>query len=176
MRASYAICTTPRTASVFLCQQLLEAGLGDPGEWVADGHYSTWIDLPRMRAERSRETHIFGIKLFWAQREREYFSDFDELMPAKARWIYLYRKDVESQARSYLTALHSGVWFAVKEPYAAFPEEQIEVTIRRIERWNEDWKRWFGWKEIDYLTITTEEFLADPAGVTDSLGHYILQR
>jgi LPS sulfotransferase NodH len=169
---AYAICTTPRTASEELRRRLRERGLGDPGEWVSDGNWNTWIDIADLW-ESQKINDIFGIKLFWAHREREYFSDFDRILPFDARWIYLYREDIESQARSYLTALWSGDWFSIGNPYVEFPFHHVAITEERIRRWNADWQRWFEWKGIFPLVISTEEMLSDPDSIA-SIEEHIL--
>lgn len=170
---SYAICTTPRTASEALRARLRDLGLGDPGEWVSDDNWYAWIEREELWSVRT-VNDVFAIKLFWAHREREYFADFDEIMPGSPRWIYLFRKNISAQARSYLTALHSGDWFSVGHPYLDFPEHHVAITRDRIRRWNEDWQRWFSWKGIDPLTISMEEFLADQERVTESVKEHIL--
>lgn len=158
---AYAIATTPRTGSTYLCELLREAGLGEPDEWLHAGRARTWTTLEELRALRS-PGGIFGTKLFWEHREDGAIVDFDDLVPVDGGWIFLRRRDTHSQARSYLTALSRDDWIDIKVPYEEFPPELVTRTEARLRRQVADWERWFRRKRIRPLRVVFESLITNP--------------
>jgi LPS sulfotransferase NodH len=172
---SYAICATPRTGSTYLCSLLHEARLGNPDEWLHAGRVRSWTTIKELRAQR-RVNGVFAIKLFWVHREDAAIVDFDDVLPASGKWIFLRRKDTLAQARSYLTALSREEWADVGVPYEKFPRELELRTEAKMRRRNDDWNRWFRRKGIKPLRLTYEEIIADPTGTVDSVRALLYDR
>lgn len=158
---TYAICSTPRTASTYLCNLLRQKGLGEPDEWLNATRPRPWNTLEELRDKREAND-IFGIKLFWAHREDSAIVDFDEVLLPDGKWIYLRREDTHSQALSYLTALRRNDWEDLQVPYATFPPELVARTEALFQRRNEDWQRWFRWKRIRPLRVTFDDVVSRP--------------
>ena len=159
---SYAICATPRTGSTYLCGLLRKAGLGNPDEWLHSTRPRSWTTLEELRTAKAMNG-IFAIKIFWTHREDLAIVDFDDLLPAgSTAWVYLHRKDINSQARSYLTAVARDEWMETKVPYLEFAPETIAQWEARLRRRNADWQSWFRRKKIRPLRVSYEAFVADP--------------
>src|SRR5574338_4174 len=159
---SYAICTTPRTGSTYLCKRLRSNGLGNPDEWLYQGRARSWKSIDALRRQK-KLNDIFAVKLFWAHREDGMIVDFDDMLPkGEDAWIYLRRRDVRSQALSYLTAIVRQEWAEVGVPYLEFSEVEVDRMEARLRRRNQDWVRWFRWKGIRPLRITYEGFISQP--------------
>lgn len=119
---------------------------------------------------------MFAIKLFWIHREDRVIVDFDEVLPAGGKWIYLRRLDTLSQARSYLTALERDEWQDVLVPYRAFDPALVARTEAWLRRHNEDWVRWFRWKGIRPLRLTFEGLVADSEETVATVEEFIGRR
>ena len=170
---SYAICTTPRTGSTFLCRRLRNAGLGNPDEWLHATRPRPWATLAEWRQSRAKNG-IFAIKLFWVHREDEAIVDFEDVLDEEPCWIYLRRKDVHSQALSYLTAVAREEWDEVRAPYLEFSPAMVSLWEAKLRRRNEDWRAWFRRKKIKPLQITYEDFIAAPDATVESIRSYLV--
>lgn len=168
---SYAICTTPRTGSTYLCTMLRKARLGNPDEWLHPTRPRPWDSLEELRRVRARND-IFAIKLFWTHREDPAIVDFDDL--EIGAWIYLRRRDLNAQACSYLTAVARDEWAGVQVPYLDLTPADVSHWEARFHRRNEDWQAWFRRKKIRPYRVVYEDFVADPHGTVAAIRDYLM--
>lgn len=135
-RASYLICTTPRTGSWLLCDALFQTGLaGYPQEYLLT-HTAFWEDwgrpgranfddyLARVRREATTPNGVCGIKIHWAQVQylrnelgvdgRGVLGRLGEALPGLVL-IRLRRLDRLRQALSYQRAIAEQRWWQLAD-------------------------------------------------------------
>lgn len=173
---AYAVCTTPRTGSNYLCDLLEKAGLGVPDEYL-NPLFHNWKPVDFDNAYELTKLHqrfdTFGIKLHWGHRDANHIVvDFDELHE-NMKWIYLRRLDTEAQARSYMTALCNGGWNGSSQPYIEAPEWKVDLYKRILERRNADWRAWFRRKRITPLKIVFEKFITEPNKTVERIREFV---
>ena len=175
---AYAVCTTPRTGSDYLCELLTDAQLGKPDEFL-NPKYRKWGDLEFDNAYElakiAARFDVFGIKLHWSHRhvENPIVLDFDQLHE-NMRWIYLYRRDTDSQARSWITALERDEWNGTSQPYVDAPEWRVELFKDVILQRSQEWQSWFRRKRIRPLRVEFERLIDDPDNWVRRIKEFVL--
>lgn len=167
----YGVATTPRTGGNFLDSLLRNRGLGDPTEHC----HSDYAMEP---IEDLWDTNVLGIRFHWTARDWGRVVDFDEAFPPgqHVTWIHLVRGDTDAQARSYLTAMKTGIWHKPSTPYATdLDEREVDYCSRRLQRMNDDWVHWFKRKGIiPACTLKFENLENDPTRYANALSKLIL--
>ncbi len=182
----YVVATSGRTGSNLLQRLLKNNGLNDPHEWfhptlfgfqeAAKGGMTCEQWLVQMRRENSIDG-VFGTKLM-ASHPKQMMphmaggvgdeSSLVESLFGEARFIYLWRDDVERQALSFWRAQTSGKWAKWRdEPPAersdppALDMKAIEFHVRSINTYNAFWREFFERTAIEPYRISYEALDAD---------------
>lgn len=190
---SYVVCSTPRSGSGLLCRGLAATCMaGAPAEYFnpnqrrpLSARWQTGTDLHayvrELRARRTSPAGILGVKLHWDQlehlrgevmrlsaREIELHRStelLDELFPGST-YVHVRRADVDRQAISLWTALHTGVWSA-RMSAAADPLCHVPYSFKGISRQRASilygeklWARAFARTGIQPVVVLYEEFVA----------------
>jgi LPS sulfotransferase NodH len=171
----YAICTTPRSGSNFLCQLLASTGcLGRPLEYfngparrVLDD--PDFPDVPAEQVERIRTAGatangIYGLKLFPSQHDliRPYIAWADAL--PGLRFVYLERRDVLGQAISWARAAQTGQYRSTQPQggASAYDRDQIHARLLDILREQARWAAFFARTGTTPTQIVYEELFDNP--------------
>jgi LPS sulfotransferase NodH len=127
---TYIVCSTPRSGSGLLCRALASTGeAGTPQEyfnavfrhplatrWETGGELHSYVH--ELQRRRTSTSGVFGTKIHWRQLE-ELAGEVDPTTPPfrllqhlfpGARYIETVRADVDRQAISLWTAMHTRVW------------------------------------------------------------------
>lgn len=185
----YVICTTPRSGSNLLCNLLESSGvMGQPKEFLnldsvilpfaqrnnlIDSESRIYLDkyLNSTVDKFSSNNNIFGMKLLFDQFEpymelnsvREFLQNF--------KFIWLFRKDVLSQAVSMHIAKETNEWTYLNEQqnreqenknrrdFVQYDELKINKFLRKLAKDNLNWIEFFSINQIEYLPVTYEEVL-----------------
>jgi LPS sulfotransferase NodH len=176
VRVSYMICSLPRSGSSLLCEALantLHAGM--PAEYfnpgIVDRFERRWkVDSfdgyrRELLARKTSPNGVFGLKVHWGQ----YVRYFEGLEPASIfpnlHFVLIRREDRLRQAISWVRARQTGDWSAFwKDPgapgHAEFDRDEIEKSLRRLERDEASWDDFFERHAIATHRLSYEE-LAD---------------
>lgn len=171
----YAICTTPRSGSNFLCQLLAStACLGRPLEYF-NGPARRLIEDPafpddpaeqihRIRTSGATPNGIYGVKLFPSQHDliRPHLS-WTEALPG-LRFVYLERRDILGQAISWARASQTGQYRSTQPQNGSFvyDADLIRARLLDIGREQARWTIFFARTGVAPTRIVYEELLADP--------------
>ena len=169
----YAICTSPRAGSNFLCQNLASTGvLGRPGEYF-NGAARRALDDPLYPDEPADQIHwiltkgatpngVYGVKLFAYQQDliAPHLS-WTEALPA-LHFIYLERRDLLGQALSWSRALQTGQYRSTQSPGspASYDASLILRQLREIVRERARWSLFFARTGIEPLIICYEDLVS----------------
>jgi LPS sulfotransferase NodH len=176
------ICTTPRSGSYLLVRQLTRAGIGVAHEYlnpvnssvivprafgVADAvdlaSYLDWLEK-----NRTTPNGVFAAKLPW-----EHFEVNPQVIDLWIRkpgsvCVFLYRRQLLSQAVSLRAARHSGVWDVGGEVSTALrtlrgvsEQRETDHLAYRILSWNGMWRFFFESHGIPAIDLVYEDFVAD---------------
>lgn len=171
----YAICTTPRSGSNFLCQLLESTGcLGRPLEYFNGParrllEDPTFPDEPReqilkIRTFGATPNGIYGLKLFPSQHDiiRNHF-DWTEALP-NLHFVHLERRDILGQAISWARAMQTGQYRSTQVPVgsATYDEDLIRTRVVAIAREQARWVAFFARTGIVPTKIVYEELSDDP--------------
>jgi trehalose 2-sulfotransferase len=198
----YIVCSTPRSGSGLLCRALAGATLaGTPTEyfnaanraaltarWGCGAALDAYVDA--LRSRRTTSEGVFGTKLHWEQFEQlraealglgraepEFEISaglLEELFPAPL-YIHIVRRDVNRQAISFWTALHTRVWsqpLAVDKcepPPVPYSFEGIDRCRRLSENAELHWDRFFRFNGIEPLDVVYEDLCESYEGTVASV-------
>jgi LPS sulfotransferase NodH len=179
------ICTTPRSGSYLLARQLIRAGIGIPHEYfnpvnaavlvprVLGGVYADDLDTCSYVRwlEENRTTHngVFAAKVPWEQMEAHPQLIAAWLAQPGTVCLFLYRKQLLSQAVSLRASWHSGVW-DVGEKLSTRPSRNVPGLSERRETdhlayrllsWNAMWRLLFEANGIEATELAYEDFVVD---------------
>jgi trehalose 2-sulfotransferase len=173
-RASYLVCSVPRSGSSLLCELLTSTGVaGAPAEFF---HPSKMTQLKRrwgvdtmddyMRELLARKTSpngVFGTKAHWGQYQPLLGdSDPGEILP-DPRVVLITRRDRLRQAVSWVRALQTQKWTNTDGPQVELPAvyEQAEISqkVARIDREEDMWDSLFARHGIEPHRIVYEDFV-----------------
>jgi trehalose 2-sulfotransferase len=191
-RASYVICTTPRSGSWLLCGLLASTGVaGRPHEWFLEAvedtagrewgarDFSEYVRL--VQHAGTTPNGVFGAKVMWASFEHllERLRHIDGNAPderlierrfQKPRFVWLHRDDSEAQAASWARAIQTGVWAHWDTPTAPaaaetpLDSEQVAALAAVARAHNEAWQGWFESHHIEPIDLRFEDLVTDPIG------------
>ncbi len=191
----YIVCSEPRTGSGLLCRGLVSTGrAGVPVEYFnrrqRQALTARWGNAPdlqsylaELRARRTSTEGVLGLKIHWDQIERlqaeaaagpgapsplQAIELLAGLFP-HAVFIHIRREDVDRQAVSLWTALHTGVWVATEHagprPPVAVPYRYKGIADQKthILEHQAAWKRAFRHAGVEPIDVVYEALVADYA-------------
>lgn len=172
----YAICTTQRSGSNYLCQLLGSTGvLGDPQDYfnAAGRREKGWHDYPDDPEQQletilehgSSANGVYGFKVF--------AQHLDALVPTRwlhrlpdLRWAHLYRQDLVGQAISLVIAKQTGRWRsgaeAAGEP--VYDAQAIRRELADLARDDARWRQFFALHGLRPLAMPYDALVIDPQG------------
>jgi LPS sulfotransferase NodH len=180
----YAICTTPRSGSNFLCSILTSTGvLGRPRE------YFNGVSMARRNEgypqdpegqfgailERGATPNgVYGVKVFPFQFDRAKETRWAQRLPS-LRFISLTRLDVLGQAVSYARATQTKVWSVHDAPQGepAYDFQTINNTMIRLLQMRMRWSYFFGRHETPVLHLTYEHVVQHPREATAAVAAFM---
>ena len=180
------ICTTPRSGSYLFSHLLIRAGLGLPHEYLnptnvsalkdrvelggdrrkADEEYLQWLD-----SARTTPNGVFAAKIHWEHFERSPLVTGRWLRDPSAVVVFLTRRSLGAQARSWLEAAQSGVW-EHGSTVTTRPSRRMSLGARSdVDRrlflimYSEAmWRLFFEHEGIRPLELVYEDVVADQVG------------
>jgi len=174
-RASYLVCSIPRSGSSLLCELLGNTGLaGAPAEFFHPDKMAAlqrrWgVDelggyLRELLARKTSPNGVFGTKAHWGQYQPLFGeSDPRMLLPA-LRVVFITRRDRLRQAVSWVRALQTLKWVTDVGPRVERPEvfdhEHITQKLGRIDREEDVWESLFDRHGIEPHRVVYEDFVA----------------
>ena len=106
-------------------------------------------------------------------------SDYLQAFFPRPTYLRLRRKDTAGQAVSYWLAQQTGVWmqWTEQDPRQiddlAYDLDAIAQSARQLERYENNWDRYFRVNAITPIEVGYEDMTADPAGTLDRITHEI---
>ena len=79
-----------------------------------------------------------------------------------ATYIFLFRSDVENQARSYITAKTNNEWGSHQPYLENISDAELYRTVMEIEAQEAAWEDWFVENEIKPLYVSFERLIEHP--------------
>jgi LPS sulfotransferase NodH len=168
------VASTKRSGSHYLGHLLQATGrMGSPLEYLL--HLPAWRDrlgaadeasaLRELFRRRTSPNGWFGVKAHW-----DHFAELQEKPEVWAllrpeRYIYIRRRDVLSQAISFVIAKQTKSWISWQKEEQAEPRFDAPAIARAIaafERENRLWERCFTRMGISPVRIVYEDLVADP--------------
>ncbi len=194
VRAKVFVCSTPRTASNFLCRAMIHHGIGIPHEYFHFSHAAIigprvgigtlqngWLlrtDAGVRRAyikevmDRRTVNGIFSAKVQWW--EFAHFLNNPEGLELfqNGHFLYLYRQDLLAQAISLHICYQTGRWgfddLVTSEPRAEpnfLDNASINKYLQEISMHDMAWRRFFTRNRISPLTVSYESLIDDTGSV-----------
>ena len=182
----YAICTSPRTGSNYLCELLSSTGvLGRPREYFnAPGRRThddpTYPDDPveqfgRILTMGATPNGVYGLKLFPDQHDQiAKTCAWTKLLP-NLKFITLERRDVLGQALSWARAAQTGQYRSsvpMLSP-AVYDGALIHKFIYEAVKDRARWSVFFARTGIEALPLVYEDIVADPQSQVDRIAGFI---
>ncbi|MEM9809295.1 MAG: Stf0 family sulfotransferase [Cyanobacteria bacterium P01_D01_bin.56] len=195
MKSNYIICSTVRSGSTLLCKTLESLDdFGYPEEYFhvhrlrklkldsSPDDFLKYCDSIFTKSESDR----FGIKMHWWQlmdflalaRQSSQVEDKRDLDILNAifpnlKFIYLWRRDVASQAVSAAIASQTGQWEkSLQSKPAKFQPWKIYEWEQSLEEQNRYWQTFFQDNHLSYYEITYEDLVASFAQeITQVINH-----
>jgi LPS sulfotransferase NodH len=171
----YAICTTQRSGSNYLCQLLASTGvLGRPLEFFnAPGRrareFPDYPDDPvrqlaMILPHGSTPNGVYGLKIFAYQFDAVAATDWPARLP-RLHWIHFTRIDLLGQAISLLKAKQTGQWRSSDAAVAAacYDGKQIGREMRSIASADARWRLFFARNGMTPLRLLYEDLVREPA-------------
>jgi LPS sulfotransferase NodH len=171
-RASFLVCSLPRSGSSVLCDVLASTELaGVPTEFfdrnVMEEFRRIWrVDtfeeyVAALLEKKTSPNGVFGLKAHYHQLV-ESFGDTDlrTLLP-NLRFVYINRSDHVRQAISFARATQTEQWTAAQAPSApaVYDAEQIRSLLDWIEREEVAWESYFARYPAPLHRIVYEDFV-----------------
>jgi trehalose 2-sulfotransferase len=181
----YAICTEPRSGSIFLCQLLASTGvMGAPTEYfdevvvkrrgVADYPSDPEAQLAVIPRLGSTPNGVYGLKVFSRHFDAVRHTRWAERLP-RLSFIHLTRRDVVGQAISHVRATQTQQWTA-RRPADAEPTydfEAIDAEFLRLINSQARWGYYLGRNGVPVLHIVYEQLMAHPQETVAAVARFI---
>jgi LPS sulfotransferase NodH len=177
-RASYMVCSIPRSGSSLLCELLGSTGLaGAPAEFfhpdkmklLQERWGAQTLDdyLRELLARKTSPNGVFGVKAHLGQYDPLFGESDPRGFLPNAQLVFITRRDRLRQAVSWVRALQTQEWVnrgtpAEQRP-AVFDLEHITRKMRRIGREEDRWESLFARHGIVPQRVVYEDFVAAPA-------------
>jgi LPS sulfotransferase NodH len=176
-KLSYVVCSTPRSGSGLLCRALVASGCGGhPAEYFNPAQHVPlalrWQALTlatysvALLAHRTDPDGVFGMKLHWDQLERIGVERLPEHFPGPVL-IHVRRRDLDRQAVSLWTALHTNEWSRRKGaaprwlPRPRYCFRAIQQCRHHIVEGELGWREFFEARGIEPISVVYEDMVAD---------------
>jgi LPS sulfotransferase NodH len=173
-RASYLVCSIPRSGSSLLCELLGATGLaGAPAEffhpdkmrmlqrrWEAPALADY---LRELLARKTSPNGVFGVKAHLGQYDPLFGDSDPRAFLPDLHLVFITRRERLRQAISWVRALQTQRWVNRDGPAqrpAVFDSEHIARKLRRIEREEERWEALFDRHDIVPHRVVYEDFVA----------------
>ena len=182
----YAICTTPRTGSNYLCQLLSSTGvLGRPLEYFnAEGRRihddPTYPDDPAEQFRRiltmgSTPNGVYGLKVFPFQHDTiAKTCAWTKLLPS-LKFIALERRDILGQALSLARVAQTCQYRSTVQTRhpAIYDAALIRAILFKVIKDRARWSLFFARTGIEPLPVFYEEVAANPQSEVDRIATFI---
>lgn len=181
----YAICTEPRSGSVYLCQLLASTGvLGAPSEYFnvdtqrgrghrdyPDDPESQLAEIPRLGATPNG---VYGLKLFSNHFDYARETRWAERLPGLS-FVYLTRLDLLGQAISHVRAAQTQQWTARRAPQRepVYDFEAINAELLRLARAQARWTYFLGRNGMPVVHVIYEHLVQNPQLVVDAIARLV---
>ncbi len=177
----YAICTTPRSGSSWLCRLLESTGvLGRPAEYFrtadqAGEGFDDYPTDPALQLERvlergATDNGVYGVKICSWQLVIAQGADFADRLP-DLEFVLLERADILGQAISLSRAWQTDRWEATMAERAApaFDAGRIRGCLDEILDGQRAWREWFAGRGIAPRHLVYEDCLRHPFGAIGAI-------
>jgi LPS sulfotransferase NodH len=181
----YAICTEPRSGSIFLCQLLASTGvMGDPTEYfddavlkrrgVTDYPSDPEAQLAAIPRLGSTPNGVYGLKLFSRHFDAVRHTRWAERLPGLS-FIHLTRLDVVGQAISHVRAMQTQRWTARRQEDAepTYDFDAIGAEFLRLINSQARWAYYLGRNGLPVLHIVYEQLTLRPQETVDAVARFI---
>jgi trehalose 2-sulfotransferase len=191
----YGVGFTVRSGSTVLCDHLRASGFGSPTEHFhtseEDFLYYERVGLERAKpldyvrevVRQNTVNQVFGTKLVWDNKNTLYHvarSDPNLVgLFAKAKWIYVQRRDKISQAVSAWKAEQTGQWTSLDKAKIDEPPEYDFLRIAELlhSYCMEDfaWSDWFARTNVAPFVVNYEEYIVDRERILPKLVRHLVE-
>jgi LPS sulfotransferase NodH len=184
-RRGYALCTTQRSGSNYLCQLLSSTNLlGRPLDYFngAGRREKGWEGYPddveaqidMILDNGSTSNGVYGSKVFAGVLDALESIDWLARLP-QLRLIYLRREDLLAQAISLVIAEQTGAWRSTAAPRdePTYNARAIARAMAGIARDDARWRLYFASKDTRPLEITYEQLSAGPQTTIDAVASFM---
>jgi LPS sulfotransferase NodH len=184
------LCMTPRSGSSYLGSALFANGVARFGE-----HFRTVGGSLEKAVEKSggqsfedyvlgvqsemKNKKLFGVKLDWLQFAPLYYLGAYDHLFTGAKFVYLTRNDVLSQAISRYIATETGYFHSVNKDRENTRDQEIEFNydklwshVEHLVAMQSAWEAFFATEGLMPLRISYEEVDSDPESVVRRIGTY----
>lgn len=183
----YVIASQPRCGSHYLAYLLRQTGrAGVPLEYFHKDHWRRWVKRCGQKSPlaafrvlcqlRTTQNGVFGVKAHWHQFS---YALSRRLEPdlRSARYIYMIREDLLSQAISHVIALQTGSWFGDQKPRKSprFSFDEIANSIRFLLSERSRWERFFSFTGVSPLRLSYESLVQETDEVMGSVCAFLGQ-
>jgi len=182
----YAICTAPRSGSVFLCRLLRATGvLGLPGEYFnagairgvlgpADYPSDPEAQLAEITRLGSTPNGVYGLKIFAQQFDLVKSTRWAERLPSLA-FVHLERRDLLGQAISHVRAVQTQQWtsLAAAEAEAVYDGALINNALVQAASEQARWRYYLARNGVQALSLVYEDILRAPQEAVEAVGRLV---
>lgn len=190
-RASYLLCTTPRSGGDYMCGLLLQDGrFGVPYEYfdfvrggrdlrarLGDDGRQPDLNafLARLVRIRTTPNGVFGLAIHANRMVEAVRSGALRRQLPGLRFIYLRRDDVAAQAVSFAIARQTGQWTSLGQAKAepAYDYDLITKCLDGVLTADRIWRSFFQTNRIAPLEVTFEGALAAPPEARRAIAEYV---
>jgi len=182
----YAICTEPRSGSVFLCRLLRSTGvLGQPGEYFNAGAIGGVLgpadypldpeaqlaEIPRLG---STANGVYGLKIFGHQFDAVKSTRWAERLPSLG-FVHLERRDLLGQALSHARAVQTQQWTSssAAQAEAAYDRDLINNALVQAAREQARWRYYFARNGLAVLHLVYEDITRAPQETVEAVGRLV---
>jgi LPS sulfotransferase NodH len=182
----YAICTEPRTGSIFLCKILESTGvLGRPHEYfdpavprnvlgIADYPIDPEEQVQLIPRLSATQNGVYGLKIFTRHFDYVQSTRWAERLPS-LYFIHLERVDVLGQSISHLRASQTQQWTSGRAPQGepTYDRAQINNEMIRILNAQNRWRYYLARNGAPYLHLLYENIVRFPQETAEAVGRLI---
>jgi LPS sulfotransferase NodH len=182
----YAICTEPRSGSVFLCRLLISTGvLGWPTEYfnantvrtargIDDYPLDPEAQLAAIPTLGATENGVYGVKIFSEHFDTVKSTRWAERLPSLA-FIHLERLDLLGQAISLARATQTQQWvsFRPAQSAPAYDRKLIEEALVHLARAQTRWRYYFARNGLPVLHLVYEQMIQHPRETIEAVARLI---
>lgn len=182
----YAICTEPRSGSVFLCRLLASTGmLGRPAEYFNASAIRFSRDIPDYPVDPEAqlaaiprlavsENGVYGLKLFSNHFDAVKATRWTQLLPSLS-FVHLERQDLLGQVISHVRAIQTqqwtSTWAAGGQP--VYDRDLINGELVRLVRAQTRWRCYFARNGVPVLNLVYEHVMQSPQESVEAVGRLI---